>query len=80
MRPLVSLVFMTQIGKVFGIESHILGPKETKELYPLLNVNDIYGTLYSPLDGTIDPAGYCTALVRGATRNGAKVDVKINLK
>jgi len=38
-----------------------------------MNVNDIYGTLYSPADGTIDPAGYCTALVRAATRLGAKV-------
>jgi len=38
-----------------------------------MNVNDIYGTLYSPADGTIDPAGYCTALTRAATRLGAKV-------
>jgi len=36
------------IGKVFGIESHVLGPEETKKLYPLMNVDDIYGTLYSP--------------------------------
>ena len=38
-----------------------------------MNVKDIYGTLYSPADGTIDPAGYCTALVRAATKLGAKV-------
>lgn len=64
---------MFQLGKAFGIESHVLGPKETKELYPLMNVDDVYGTLYTPKDGTIDPAGYCTALTRGATRLGAKV-------
>jgi len=56
-----------------GIESHILGPEETRRLYPLMNTDDIYATLYSPADGTIDPAGYCTALARAATRLGAKV-------
>jgi len=61
------------MGKVLGIESHLLSPEETKRLYPLMNVDDIYGTLYSPLDGTIDPHGLCTALSRYATRSGAKV-------
>jgi len=61
------------VGKVLGIESHLLSPQETKQLYPLMNVDDIYGTLYSPLDGTIDPHGLCTALSRSSTRAGAKV-------
>jgi len=42
-----------------------------------MNVEDIYGTLYSPADGTVDPAGFCTALVRAATRLGAKVIIDI---
>ena len=45
------------LGRSFGIDSYVLGPEETKKLYPLMNVNDIYGTLYSPGDGSIDPAG-----------------------
>ncbi|KAG8194546.1 hypothetical protein JTE90_013293 [Oedothorax gibbosus] len=61
------------IGKAFGIESHLLSPEETKKLYPLMNVSDLYGTLYSPGDGTVDPAGFCTSLVRGATKAGAQV-------
>ena len=59
---------------MYGIESHVLSPEETKKLYPLLNTEDIYGTLYSPSDGSIDPAGFCTALTRGATKRGAKVN------
>ena len=62
-----------QLGKVYGIESHVLGPEETKKLYPLMNVDDIYAALYSPQDGTIDPAGYCSGLTRVATKAGAKV-------
>jgi len=61
------------LGKAFGIPSHVLSPGETKELYPLMNVDDVYGTLYSPHDGTMDPTGLCNALTRAATRAGAKV-------
>ncbi|XP_032227351.2 sarcosine dehydrogenase, mitochondrial [Nematostella vectensis] len=61
------------LGHCYGIDSHVLDPKATKELYPLMNVKDLYGTLYSPGDGTIDPAGWASALTRGATKRGAKV-------
>lgn len=41
------------IGRTQNIESFVLGPSETQKLYPLMNVSDIYGTLYSPGDGKI---------------------------
>lgn len=62
-----------QLGKVYGIESHVLSPAETKDLYPLMNVDDLYGTLYVPKDGTMDPAGTCTSLTRAASARGATV-------
>ena len=61
------------IAKAFDIETYVLGPEETKKVYPLMNVDDIYGTLFSPADGTIDPNGLCQALTRSATRAGAQV-------
>ncbi|KAL4004874.1 early B-cell factor [Sarotherodon galilaeus] len=64
---------LMSLGKVYGIESHVLSPAETKDLYPLMNVDDLYGTLYVPKDGTIDPAGTCTTLTRAATARGATV-------
>lgn len=51
----------------------MLSPAETKDLYPLMNVDDLYGTLYVPKDGTMDPAGTCTTLSRAASARGAKV-------
>lgn len=51
----------------------MLSPAETKALYPLMNVDDLYGTLYVPHDGTMDPAGTCTTLTRAATARGAQV-------
>ena len=64
---------LLQLGKVYGIESHVLSPAETKDLYPLMNVDDLYGTLYVPKDGTMDPAGTCTTLTRAASARGATV-------
>ena len=61
------------LGRAYGVESHVLGPAEAKLLYPLLNVDDLYGALHSPGDGTVAPE-VCTALTRAATRAGAKVD------
>lgn len=61
------------LGKCYGVESFVLTPSETKKLYPLMNVEDLYGTLYSPKDGLIDPTGLCNALVRAAQKRGAKV-------
>lgn len=71
---------LLQLGKVFGIESHVLSPEETKELYPLMNVDDLYGTLYVPEDGTMDPAGTCTCLTRAASNRGALVGSLSHLK
>ncbi|XP_043540742.1 sarcosine dehydrogenase, mitochondrial-like, partial [Chiloscyllium plagiosum] len=38
-----------------------------------MNVGDLYGTLYVPTDGTMDPAGTCSTLARAATARGASV-------
>lgn len=61
------------IGKFFDIESSVLSPAETKELYPLMNVDDVYGTLYSPGDGTVEPAEYVTTLSKAAKKRGARI-------
>eukprot|EP00079_Xenopus_tropicalis_P031904 XP_017945675.1 PREDICTED: sarcosine dehydrogenase, mitochondrial [Xenopus tropicalis] len=64
---------VSQLGKVYGVESYVLSPAQTKDLYPLMNVDDLYGTLYVPKDGTMDPAGTCTTLARASSARGAQV-------
>ena len=61
------------MGRVYGVESYVLSPAESKELYPLMNIDDLYGTMYSPGDGTIDPSSWTASLSKGATMRGAKV-------
>ena len=63
---------------MYGVESYLLSPAETKELYPLMNVDDLQGAVYSPSDGSIDPAGYCSALSKGARMRGAQVSWQRN--
>ena len=63
----------SQIGRVFGIESELLSPAETRRRWPLIECDTLYGALHSPTDGTIDPAAYCLALTRAAQSRGAQV-------
>lgn len=67
---------LSVIGKVFGVESHMLTPAETKKLHPLVNVDDIFGALYSSGDGTIDPSSWVTSLAKGAKLNGGQIFTK----
>ncbi|CAE7250711.1 Sardh, partial [Symbiodinium sp. CCMP2456] len=62
-----------ETGKYFGIESHVLSPSEVKDVHPLLRVDDIYGGVYSPGDGTIDPTSICNAYAKASRRFGGGV-------
>jgi sarcosine dehydrogenase len=62
-----------ETGKYFGIESQVLSPADVKDIHPLLNVDDVYGGIYSPGDGTIDPTGIVNAYAKAARRLGAGI-------
>lgn len=62
---------LAQTGVKYGIQAAVLSPTEAKEVHPLLNVNDIYGALHSPTDGTLDPEGLTKAYARAAKQLGA---------
>jgi sarcosine dehydrogenase len=65
---------LAETGRYFGIESAVLSPAEVQKVHPLIAVDDVYGGLYSPTDGTIDPSGVVEAYTRAARKQfGAKV-------
>mmetsp|Transcript_2604 Transcript_2604/g.6064 ORF Transcript_2604/g.6064 Transcript_2604/m.6064 type:complete len:923 (+) Transcript_2604:116-2884(+) len=64
---------LTEIGKYYGIESHVLKPSEIQDVHPLIAVDDVYGGMYSPTDGTIDPSGIVTAYAKAARKIGGKI-------
>ena len=54
----------------FGLEMHLLTPKEAQELWPLMNVDDIVGAAFLPTDGQASPSDITQALARGARMSG----------
>ena len=67
------------MAKTFGLEVEVVGPGEIKELWPLINVNDIVGGVYLPGDGQTNPTDTTIALAKGARMGGAQVfeDTKV---
>lgn len=59
-------------GKSFGLEMHLLGPKEAQALWPLMNVDDVVGAAFLPTDGQASPSDITQALAKGARLSGAK--------
>ena len=66
-------------ANTIGVPFEIIGPKQVKELWPLLELGGtgdtaaIVGALYHPQDGHIAPADLTMALRKGARAKGAEV-------
>ena len=61
------------MGKSQGMDLDILAVDEIKNRYPFIETHDLYGALYDPNDGDIDPAQLTQALAKGARDLGAKI-------
>ena len=57
----------------FGLDMELLSPQEAKELWPLMETDDLVGAAYLPTDGQINPSDITQALARGARRRGVKI-------
>ncbi len=66
-------------ANTIGVPFEIIGPKQVKELWPLLELGGtadtaaIIGALYHPQDGHIAPADLTMALRKGARAKGAEI-------
>ncbi|MEO0342781.1 MAG: FAD-dependent oxidoreductase [Pseudomonadota bacterium] len=61
------------MARAFGVEVEEISPKEVKERYEHLNIDDVTAGVWLPLDGQGDPANIAHALAKGARQNGAVV-------
>lgn len=64
---------LVSLGKVFGVEAHMVSPSEAKALYPLLDASKIVGGAFIPGDGQINPVDLTAAFAKGARMGGAKI-------
>jgi len=60
-------------AKSFGLEMHLLSPKEAQELWPIMEVHDVVGAAFLPTDGQANPSDITMALARGARLHGATI-------
>ncbi|WP_309665340.1 FAD-dependent oxidoreductase [Tabrizicola sp.] len=57
----------------FGLEMHLLTPKEAQDLWPLMTIDDVVGAAYLPTDGQANPSDITQSLARGARMAGVKI-------
>jgi len=57
----------------FGLEMHLLSPKEARELWPLMDAGDLVGAAYLPTDGQANPSDITQSLAKGARLHGARI-------
>ena len=61
------------MAKCFGLEVEVISPHEAREMYPLLNIDDLEGAVFLPKDGQTNPIDVTQALAKGAKMGGAKI-------
>ncbi|MGA0893688.1 MAG: GcvT family protein [Ilumatobacteraceae bacterium] len=60
-------------AKSFGLEMHLLSPREAQELWPIMEVHDVVGAAFLPTDGQASPSDITMALAKGARMRGATI-------
>ena len=61
------------LARSFGVEVHVISPKEAGDLYPVMRTDDLQGALWIPGDGKVNPADLCMSLAKGARNLGVKM-------
>jgi glycine cleavage system aminomethyltransferase T/glycine/D-amino acid oxidase-like deaminating enzyme len=60
-------------AQLFDVNVEVLDKQKVKELYPVINDQDILGGVYMPEDGQADPVGVTNVLAKAAKLEGAKI-------
>jgi 4-methylaminobutanoate oxidase (formaldehyde-forming) len=57
----------------FGLEMHLLSPKEAQALWQLMQVDDVVGAAFLPTDGQASPSDIAMSLAKGARASGVTI-------
>ncbi|MDB2341910.1 FAD-binding oxidoreductase [Candidatus Pelagibacter bacterium] len=60
-------------AQLFDVNVEVLDKQKTKELYPVINDDDIIGGVYMPEDGQADPVGVTNVLAKAAKMEGVQI-------
>ncbi len=70
---LTNIKRQVSLGRAFGLEAEVVDATRAKELWPLIEVNDVIGAVWSPADGRLNPSDAALALSKGARARGVKI-------
>ena len=57
----------------FGLDMHLLSPKEAQAMWPVMDVSDVLGAALLPTDGQVNPGDLALALAKGARQYGVRI-------
>ena len=60
-------------AQLFDVNVEVLNKQQVKNLYPVINDQDILGGVYMPEDGQADPIGVTNVLAKAAKMEGAQI-------
>mgnify|MGYP002629168792 CR=1 FL=1 len=61
------------LAKSFGLDLHIISPKEAQAMFPIMSTDGVLGAAFIPTDGYVDPSSVTQALAKGARDRGADI-------
>jgi 4-methylaminobutanoate oxidase (formaldehyde-forming) len=57
----------------FGLEMHLLTPREALDLWPVMEIDDLVGAAFLPTDGQANPSDITQSLASGARKGGVQI-------
>lgn len=69
---LTNIKRQVSLGCAFGLEADVVDAKRAKDLWPLIEVDDVIGAVWSPADGRVNPSDVALALSKGARARGVQ--------
>jgi len=57
----------------FGLDMHLLTPKEAQDLWPIMDISDLVGAAFLPTDGQANPSDITQSLASGARKKGVQI-------
>jgi len=77
---LQELLRQATAAQLFDVNVETVNKERIKELYPVINNEDILGGVYMPEDGQADPVGVTNVLAKAAKMEGAQIFEKTSVE
>ena len=61
------------MARTSGVEMEVIDPERAREMWPLLRIDDLVGTVFIPGDGQTSPVDTTMALAKGARDRGVTI-------